>query len=270
MYKHLWLAAVLFCGIAQAQNTTPLNQSPGNSPTATVSQLSASQMQDFKMNRVHTAQKMVPGLSLGNNPSSINVDKIDYTTVQPVGVASPIPLNYNAGVNLAKGATPATYGANQTTQPLGPITSTANIPLTASGNLKSVDGYDVEFELPKDSNIYSVCATKRPVIHNAPKDAACSYVVPCDNPANRDAVNTTTIDYFQLEWHVMMDGGPSSNIDQTRIDQLMAELNADYASANMVFCADPATFTEDAVITRTIQIPRNFHLKQHITPTLVK
>lgn len=108
-----------------------------------------------------------------------------------------------------------------------------------------MDGHEVEFRASTNPSVVQICGTPSPYVEGNSRDAACSYAVPCDNAANRDAANTTTIDYFQLKWHVMMDGGASSNIDQTRIDQLMAELNADFASANMVFCADPATFTED-------------------------
>ncbi len=120
-----------------------------------------------------------------------------------------------------------------------------SIPVDHSGKLVSVDGHEVTFEVPKNPEISSVCFTPTPVINGESKDASCSYVVPCDNPANRDAASTT-IKYFQCIWHVMWDGGASSNIDQTRIDALMAELNADFASHNMVFCADPANFYEDA------------------------
>ena len=117
--------------------------------------------------------------------------------------------------------------------------------LSPNGKLLSVDGHEVEFRASTNPSVVQICGTPSPYVEGNSRDAACSYAVPCDNAANRDAANTTTIDYFQLKWHVMMDGGASSNIDQTRIDQLMAELNADFASANMVFCADPATFTED-------------------------
>jgi hypothetical protein len=44
----------------------------------------------------------------------------------------------------------------------------------------------------------------------------------------------------------MRNGGASTNISQARIDELMAELNADFAAFNMIFCADPATFYENA------------------------
>jgi PKD repeat protein len=118
--------------------------------------------------------------------------------------------------------------------------------LSPAGKLLSVDGYEVEFRASANPSVVQICGTPSPYVEGNSRDAACGYAVPCDNAANRDAADFTTIDYFQLKWHVMMDGGASSNIDQIRIDQLMAELNADFASANMIFCADPATFTEDA------------------------
>ena len=119
------------------------------------------------------------------------------------------------------------------------------LPLSPNGKLLSVDGYEVEFRLPDNPAIGAICGTPRPYIVGTNKSASCSFTVPCDNPANRDAASTA-LKYFQLEWHVMTDGGPSSNIDQTRIDDLMAELNSDYATHNVIFCANPATFYEDA------------------------
>ena len=124
---------------------------------------------------------------------------------------------------------------------------TTLLPLSVNGKLLSVDGYEVDFLVPSDPQISSVCYTPRPYIVGGPKNASCSYTVPCDNAANRDVSSYTTQKYIQLVWHVMMDGGPSSNIDQTRIDELMAELNADYATHNVIFCADPANFYEDPV-----------------------
>ncbi|MDX2359167.1 MAG: PKD domain-containing protein [Crocinitomicaceae bacterium] len=130
------------------------------------------------------------------------------------------------------------------------VEDTTLLPLSPNGNLLSVDGYEVDFRLPSNPAISNVCGTKRPYIDNAvgAKSAGCPFSVPCDNPANRDAA-TTTVKYFQLVWHVMQSttGGVSSNIDQTRIDDLMAELNADYATNNMIFCADPATFYVDDI-----------------------
>jgi len=83
-------------------------------------------------------------------------------------------------------------------------------------------------------------------VNGSTKNASCPFTVPCDDPSNRDVSSYTTLKYVQLVWHVMWDGGASSNIDQARIDDLMAELNADYASHNVIFCADPASFYEDA------------------------
>lgn len=135
--------------------------------------------------------------------------------------------------------------------------------------IRAVNGEEVEFRVPANSG--SICATPRPYVIGTNRDINCSYVVPCDNPANRDAVDFTTIDYYQLVWHVMTDGGPSTNIDQTRIDQLMAELNSDFGSANMIFCADPATFTEDAVNYTHNSSTEEVSLKTtyNVTPTQV-
>lgn len=120
------------------------------------------------------------------------------------------------------------------------------LPLSPNGNLLSVDGFEVTFDVPVKIEISNICHTPRPNIQGGPKNASCGFVVPCDNPSNRDAALTTT-KYYQLVWHVITNGGPSSNIDQNRIDNLMAELNSDYASHNMIFCANPANFYEDAV-----------------------
>lgn len=121
------------------------------------------------------------------------------------------------------------------------------LPISSSGKLLSVDGYEVDFLVPTNPAVSNVCYTPRAYINGGPKSASCPYTVPCDNPSNRDAANTATVKYMELKWHVMLNGGPSSNIDQARIDQLMAELNTDFASHNVVFCAGPATFTEDPV-----------------------
>ncbi len=123
-------------------------------------------------------------------------------------------------------------------------TNPRNLPLNSKGNLISPDGYEVTFKVPQTSKNSDICSTPIPVMVDGNKNPACGYIVPEDNAAVRDAANTTTVKYFQLRWLVFTDGGPSSNIDQTRINALMAELNADYAAHNMVFCADPATFLE--------------------------
>jgi len=130
-------------------------------------------------------------------------------------------------------------------------TSNNPIQLSPNGKLLSVDGFEVDFRLPSNPEISNVCATKRPYIDNANgliKSLGCPFTVACDDPNNRDAA-PTTVKYFQLKWHVMQStsGGAGSNIDQTRIDGLMAELNSQFASNNMIFCADPASFYVDDV-----------------------
>jgi PKD repeat protein len=122
-----------------------------------------------------------------------------------------------------------------------------DLPLSKNGKLLSVDGYEVDFKTSANRSVTNTCGTPRGYV-NAPntKSAGCPFTVACDDPSNRDAA-PTTIKYFQLVWHVMQSttGGASSNIDQVRIDALMAELNTDYGTHNMIFCADPATFYVD-------------------------
>ena len=123
-----------------------------------------------------------------------------------------------------------------------------NLPLSENGKLLSVDGFEVDFTVPDNTEISSVCFTPRPYVTGGAKDAGCSYSVPCDNASNRDAAAAPT-KYFQVIWHVLQtaSGGASSNIDQTRIDDLMTELNADFAPYNMTFCSDPTNFVIDDV-----------------------
>ncbi|MDC0313558.1 gliding motility-associated C-terminal domain-containing protein [Flavobacteriales bacterium] len=122
-----------------------------------------------------------------------------------------------------------------------------NLPLSENGKLLSVDGFEVDFTVPDNTEISSICFTPRPYVTGGTKDASCSYSVPCDNASNRDAAVAPT-KYFQVIWHVLQTtAGASSNIDQTRIDDLMAELNADYAPYNMIFCSDPTNFVVDEV-----------------------
>ncbi|MDG2330912.1 MAG: M57 family metalloprotease [Flavobacteriales bacterium] len=120
-----------------------------------------------------------------------------------------------------------------------------NIPLSANGKLLSPDGHEVDFRHPTKIPAGG-CWTPSPFVNGEAKDAGCAFTVSCDNPANRDVSSFASIKYVELVWHVMWSGGASSNIDQTRIDDLMTELNADFASYNVIFCADPANFYEDA------------------------
>jgi len=155
-----------------------------------------------------------------------------------------------SGYNKIAPSSPGALPQSGTVQPLKrtsvQVLDDSILPLSPNGNLISVDGYEVNFRIPNSPAISSICHTPRPYIEVESFNASCSYVVPCDNPSNRDAALTTT-KYYQLVWHVMTDGGPSTNIDQNRIDNLMVELNSDYASHNMIFCTTPANFYEDAV-----------------------
>lgn len=126
------------------------------------------------------------------------------------------------------------------------------LPLNDKGELLSVDGYPVSFDPhPTDPG---VCAVPLPTVVLQPVDANkmanCPFVVPCDDATNRDATtipSSPNFVYFQLNWIVVRDAGGSttSNIDQARVDDLMAELNADFAPLGMQFCADPVTFVND-------------------------
>jgi len=149
-----------------------------------------------------------------------------------------------------------------------------DLPLSKNGKLLSVDGYEVDFRTSGNPQVTNTCGTPRGYVNatNNSRSAGCPFTVPCDNPANRDAASNA-IKYFQLEWHVMQStgGGASSNIDQTRINALMAELNADYAAHNMIFCADPANFYVDDANYNHDQNTEEVSLKTtyNVTPTQV-
>ena len=83
-----------------------------------------------------------------------------------------------------------------------------NLPLSKNGKLLSVDGFEVDFVHSSNPEISSVCYTPSPKVNGQNKDASCSYSVPCDNASNRDGASTA-LKYFQLEWHVMWNGGAS-------------------------------------------------------------
>lgn len=168
--------------------------------------------------------------SLNKYSSTINTGKLNSKTnlSKTSGNNSPVSLkgahpvsanhavNFNTTVNNVSNPFAQTQNTNTPSLTLG-NNDTRNLPLNANGKLLSVDGYEVNFEVPKNKDVSNICYTPVPVMNNA-KDPACGFNVPCDNPANRDAVNTTTIDYYQLVWHVFWDGGAPSNIDQTRLN----------------------------------------------------
>jgi gliding motility-associated-like protein len=253
--------AILFSGVSMAQvNQSTTNHTPSNQTTKPqIKRLPATSGNDYiKAGPVKPMPKATSGIGKksATNVFSGNGFSLSGTTKS----------GSNALTNqlIIDGKKSAPAGSNTTID-------TRNLPLDQNGNLLSVDGFPVEFKVPSKKEISNVCFTPRPYITGAPKDAACGFSVPCDNPANRDAADVVTIDYFQVEWHVMMDGGPSSNISQATIDALMAELNADYAPHNMIFCADPATFTEDAVNYTHDENTEEVSLKTayNVTPTQV-
>jgi len=180
---------------------------------------------------------------------STNLPAPQLKTVGKLSTA-PKSRNQNQGKTSPFGKAPhqKTFG-HQNCQHEKGFCDPRNLPLSKDGKLLSVDGYEVDFRTSGNPSVTNTCGTPRGYV-NAPntKSAGCPFTVACDDPSNRDAA-PTTIKYFQLVWHVMQSttGGASSNIDQTRIDALMAELNADYATHNMIFCADPATFYVDDV-----------------------
>gem|GEM_PF-3785219 len=127
-----------------------------------------------------------------------------------------------------------------------------DLPLSPRGRLLNPDGLEVDFQLPNNPNDPGVCATHIPIVdpEGAKTSANCPISVPCDLAANRDAnipAPTDPIKFMQLRWLVVQNTstGAGSNIDQARIDQLMAEVNADFAPFRVEFCADPATFVTD-------------------------
>ena len=133
-----------------------------------------------------------------------------------------------------------------------PIHDERNLPLSKNGRLLSPDGREVEFLVPSNPNDPGICATPTPYVMDGPDMkpmANCPITVPCDQAANRDAnipTSTQAIKNIQLNWIVVQDGsGASSNIDQARVDQLMSEVNADFAPFRIQFCADPVTFVTD-------------------------
>ena len=67
-----------------------------------------------------------------------------------------------------------------------------NLPLSENGKLLSVDGFEVDFTVPDNTEISSICFTPRPYVTGGTKDAGCGYSVPCDNASNRDAAAAPT------------------------------------------------------------------------------
>ncbi len=196
------------------------------------------QVVQIKRNEVQKPISTATPISIANKKLRNNKVRNSQVDVSKLNAYKAPPVLVNSLSASGKAAAP--NGGGQSKDP-------RNLPLNQNGKLLSPDGYEVTFRTSGNPKVTSVCATPRPYFDGIAgnKSAGCSFTVGCDNPANRDAASTTT-KYFQLRWHVMMDGGTSSNIDQGLIDDMMNTLNSDYSTHNMVFCEDSARWIEDA------------------------
>ncbi len=131
-----------------------------------------------------------------------------------------------------------------------PHTDTRNLPLNSEGKLLNPDGIEVDFVVPRGNLRHGWCGTPVPVVAGSASGsrANCPIEVPCDSATNRDANipgMSAPLTYFKVRWVVVDDGTANSNIDQSDINNLMAELNADFASARINFCTEGARFVTD-------------------------
>ncbi|PCI95056.1 MAG: hypothetical protein COB15_12645 [Flavobacteriales bacterium] len=218
---------------------TTFAQNQGGSSGNTVTKISGKVIPNYKTqtNYVENKTDMVSTSQLAGSyqitPFLPKKKTSNTTSLQNIGY----PFN-NSGITVAK-TTVINQEATVTIDP-------RNLQLSPNGKLLSPDGYEIEFRTSGNPKVTNVCATPRPYIVKGAsnKNAACSFTVPCDDPANRDAASTIT-KYFMLRWHVMLNGGTSTNIDQAMITAMMTTLNADYAAHNMIFCEDSAEWNED-------------------------
>ncbi|PCJ23666.1 MAG: hypothetical protein COA97_11115, partial [Flavobacteriales bacterium] len=213
-----------------------------------------------------------------SKPTIYNQNNPLLNLANPFAISAPTSVS-NSVISVDNGNTSNNVATTTVTNSNGSVIVNSNkiikdprnLPLDKDGDLISVDGHKITFEIPANSKASNICYTPVPVMKDGNKNAACGFNVPCDNPANRDAANIATIKYFQLRWLVFTDGGPGTNIDQARVTALTAELNVDYAPHNIVFCADPATFLESSTwYTHNISADE-FPMKDanNVTPTQV-
>ncbi len=162
---------------------------------------------------------------------------------------------HNSGIATRTAMPPADITPTSYGQHFNLLKDQRNLPLNAEGKLISPDGLIVDFQIPNNPNDPGICITPSPTFdpNEARVMANCPISVPCDLAANRDAnipLVSDPIKFMQLRWTVVQNtsSGASSNISQARIDQLMAEVNADFLPFRIQFCADPANFvTDDAM-----------------------
>ncbi len=207
------------------------------------------------MTSISFSQHLIPvksGQISAPQISTSNTKHVVRKIVQPgtTNLGTPFMAKQKANPLLSIGKIPqfATVNpvANQAISTTNVI-DLRDLNFSSNGLLLSPDGFEIEFRTSGNSKVTDVCSTPRPYVIDpiSKKNASCSFSVPCDDASNRDAASTSQ-KYFQLRWHVMMDGGASSNIDQAAITAMMTTLNADYAAYDMIFCEDSARWVEDA------------------------
>ncbi len=146
--------------------------------------------------------------------------------------------------------------------PSAPVSGVANIASSGNNNPSSmvpssdeaisVDGFPIQFIWPNNPVGSNLCGAPWPEVQipgNA-KNGGCPFNVPCDNPTNRDAnipAGPDPVKFMQLRWTIIRNaaGDPSSNISLTRVNDLMTELNADFAAWKLEFCLDVVNFVND-------------------------
>lgn len=201
---------------------------------------------------------------MAQQPISTSPKQLSQVYHQPI--SNPFRMGMESGVYQPIQVTPHSHFRKSGYQKPIQHTGSANrqiaglnderqLPLSPSGKLLSMEGFEVEFVQPQNANDPGgICGTQMPEVLVPPNGrvmAGCPFVVPCDMAVNRDAnipAPGDPIKYIQLRWTVVRNGGPTTNIDQVRVDALMNELNADFLPYRIQFCADPAIFVEDAAL----------------------
>lgn len=189
----------------------------------------------------------VPGKGIFQPSSNLQIKMIN-TGLRPM-------QGHNQGVGNRIPLPPVDVTQTANGKHMNVLKDQRNLPLSPAGKLLNPDGLSVDFQIPNNPNDPGICITPTPTFDadETRVMANCPIAVPCDLAANRDANIPTAVDpikFFQLRWAVVQStsGGAGSNIDQARVDQLMAEVNADFLPFRIQFCADPVTFvTDDAM-----------------------
>lgn len=124
----------------------------------------------------------------------------------------------------------------------------ADLPTDNDGRL-IVGGSPVDFVIP-EMEAGDYCGTAFPYIDGSDVQRTnCPLWVGCDHPMRRDTFIPGTNDpikYIRVNFVVIRDGGPSTNISQADCDTLISRLNSEFLQWKIQFCAGPASFYEDA------------------------